>query len=167
MAIGIIGMFLLMGISTLSATGLKENITMDKDEPEEKTTCSSDNPVLDDIWVFNERYLPILDEWMVNVVLVGRDPDGMKIKYTLDGGPHSSGTTSSPWVTTSYTLRVFYDSKGTYTLRGWCTDEDQQQSNIKSVTVTLSSGRAFQEPFLKPLEQHPILYQLLQRLIQI
>ena len=60
-----------------------------------------------------------------------------------------------------------WDEQGEYTIKARVLDEDGAWSDWGTLSVTMPRNRAMQTPFLNFLEQYPMLYQLLQRVLRL
>jgi len=97
------------------------------------------------------------------------DPDGDKISYLFDWGdgtysnwvgPKNSGQTAS--------ASHAWSSKGSYAIRVLAKDEHGKQSGWSDPTsLSMPRSKSIQMPFLKVIEQYPILYQLLLRFFNL
>jgi len=98
------------------------------------------------------------------------EPDGDKISYMFDWGdttnsgwigPYSSGQTASA----SHT----WTDQGSYEIRVKAQDEHGAQSDwSEPLSVSMPRNKPLNKPpFLQFLENHPMLYQLLQRLLNL
>jgi len=96
------------------------------------------------------------------------DPDNDDVYYCIDWGdetdlvyigPYPSGET----VTVSHT----WAKQGDYIIKSKSYDSTFAESDWGTLEITMPRNRAVNNPFFKFLEQHPILYQLLQRFLQI
>jgi len=95
------------------------------------------------------------------------DPDGDDLYYLFDWddgtysdwvGPKNSGETAS--------ASHAWSSQGSYEVRVLAKDEHGKQSEWSDPTsISMPKSKAVQMPFLKVLEQYPILYQLLLRFL--
>jgi len=97
------------------------------------------------------------------------DPDGDDVFYWIEWC--NEGCTSGwqgPY--TSGEERVFshtWDEQGDFTIKVKAKDTYDAESDYGTLDVTMPRTRAIQRPFFNFLQNHPILYQLLQRLLNL
>ena len=60
-----------------------------------------------------------------------------------------------------------WDEEGTYTIRVKAKDIHHAESDWATLSVTMPKSKAINRPFLNFLENHPIIYQLLQRFLRL
>lgn len=96
------------------------------------------------------------------------DSDGDDVSYYIKWG---DGTT--PWTTyqtsgpPGYSESHTWSEQGTYTIEAKAKDTFGAESDWTTLSVSMPRNRAMQIPFLQFLQQYPILYQLLQRFLQL
>jgi len=100
------------------------------------------------------------------------DPDGDQLYYVWDWGGGSPGTYS--WGVGPYNSgEIAYTShtwgnQGSYNIRVKAIDEYGAQSVWSDpLPVTMPRNRAINRPFLNILENYPILFQILQRILKL
>ena len=95
------------------------------------------------------------------------DPDNNDVYYCIDWddgtpeeivGPFQSGLEG--------TAKHRWTSQGTYTIRAKAKDIFSEESNWAEFDVTITKTRVVNIPFLNFLQNQPILFQLLQKLLQ-
>ena len=96
------------------------------------------------------------------------DPDGDDVSYYIDWGDGTtSGWTPTQASGTTYTESHTWNIENTYTIKAKAMDTHGAQSDWSELDVTMPRNRAINTPFLRFLEQYPILYQLLQRFLRL
>jgi len=98
------------------------------------------------------------------------DPDGEDVSYYIewDDGSTTTWTTFQSSGPPGYSESHTWNTKGTYTIRAKAKDTTGSESDWSDpLSVSIPRNRATQTSFLKFLEQYPILYQLLLRVLQL
>jgi len=95
------------------------------------------------------------------------DPDGDDVKYHIVWGDGNSDTTGFNPSGTDVMVSHTWATKGTYTIKATAEDTNGLIGPEGTLSVTMPRTRAIQTPFLQFLENHPILFQLLQRLLNL
>jgi PKD repeat protein len=101
-----------------------------------------------------------------NYDFLSSDPDGTSIWYYVDWGDGSN----TGWIGQynsgqQITLGHRWSSKGNYIISCKTKDPYNADSNLGTITVTMPRNRLLNKPFFNFLENHPLLFQLLQRLL--
>lgn len=96
------------------------------------------------------------------------DPDGDDVSYYIKWGDGHI----TPWTTFQasgipYSESHTWNTQGTFTIEAKAKDTYGAESDWSYFEVTIPRNRAINTPFLKFLQQHPILLQLLQRFFKL
>jgi hypothetical protein len=96
------------------------------------------------------------------------DPDGFDICYHVDWGDDTtSGWTEYVASGAEVKLKHTWEEQGDYTITCKVKDLVDSESEEATLAISMPRNRVTQISFLKFLEQHPILYQLLQRVLRL
>ena len=104
-----------------------------------------------------------------NYNFMSTDPDEDDVSYYIEWGDGSTTTwtTFQPSGSPGYSESHTWDTQGEYKIRAKAKDTFGAESDWATLTVTMPRNRAVNNPFFNFLEQYPILYQLLQRFLQL
>jgi len=99
--------------------------------------------------------------------ITSTDENNDELLFRIDWG--DGNDTSIGWYDSGEEVIVSYiwETEGTFILKVQSVDEWRGESEWATLEVTMPRNRAIQTPFLRFLESHPILYQLLQRALQL
>ena len=102
---------------------------------------------------------------------ISTDPEEDEVSYYIRWGDGvitdwTSFQSSGP---PGYIESHSWDTKGTYVIQAQAKDvyDAESEWGTYTVTITKNKNRIINSPFLNFLEQHPILYQLLLRLLNL
>jgi hypothetical protein len=94
------------------------------------------------------------------------DPDGDMVRYHIDWGDGPTQTTGWNPPCTVVSVTHTYTTQGTFTITAYAEDEHGNVGPSTTFTVEMPRDKSINLPFLNFLQQHPNLFQMIQRLFQ-
>jgi len=96
------------------------------------------------------------------------DPDGNEVYYYVDWGDGETTGWLGPYPAGDMlTLDHTWDKQDTYTIKAKAKDTYDLESDWSELDVTMPRNRAINTPFLDFIQQHPMIFQLLQRFLKL
>ncbi len=94
------------------------------------------------------------------------DPDGDDISYCIDWGDGAGEVCIGPFPSgTCITEKHTWSSDGTYTIKVKAQDIHGAESDYATLTVSMPKNKAFTNPFLNFLDNHPHMFPMLRQLL--
>ncbi len=99
---------------------------------------------------------------------VATDPNGDQLEYYIEWGDGNIEDWFGPFDSGDpQTVSHTWSEEGTYTIKAKAKDTHDAKSSWGTLSVTMPRNRAITSPFLNFLQNHPILFQLFQRLLKL
>jgi hypothetical protein len=99
------------------------------------------------------------------ITITAKHPDGLNLSYLIDWGDGTNQTwTDSTPSGEPVTVAHTYDSNQSYQIRGKARNEQGVESHWTSLAVTISKNKMKVNPFMSYFENHPIVFQILQKI---
>ncbi|GAG87435.1 unnamed protein product, partial [marine sediment metagenome] len=96
------------------------------------------------------------------------DPDGDNVKYHIDWGDSTSNTTAFSSSGIDVKVKHTWSTGGTYSIKATAEDSNGLVGPEGTLSISMPRNKPYiNTPFLKFLEQYPILYQLLLRFLRL
>jgi len=95
------------------------------------------------------------------------DPDGDDLYYFVEWGDDTNSGWKGPYHSgQSMILSHTWNEEGTFAIRAKAKDDYGAESGWAKLEVTMPRNKAINTPFLRLLENHPVLFKMLQLLFQ-